>query len=441
MQATGPAGHLPARREGEARSAPTRRVLGLMASGALGLVIGLAGGLSLIAGTTGLNFTHGELVTFGAIATWYLSAKSVGSGLPLVAAAVGGVLSGLFGTRSARVFRTAPRRARGVADGRLDQPRGRLRYVFIVYGASSRCAVQAQSRPSPGPIAAPQDLRHARRAVPSWRSGFSAETLGTRSAVSDNDLSRVGHRRPGDPARVGARRVLAGAGGSCWAPPTGAWNMGQQVLLIMFIDCSSAASAPLRGDGRRPVRRHRVRVDLLAGPDLRSASPSGRWCWSCCSDPRGRVQRADEGGVMLAVNLGRSRRRLRGGRHLVCVYARLDRLNISWLRPAQLQPHRRRSSVPRHGDHGQQRPPGSRDRRDRDRARAAARVADPAAARTTSPSPRSRSRDPAGTGQLIAQDVTGGRSASAASRRWFSINPSEGRYGGARSFNTTRCGR
>lgn len=50
----------------------TDRVLSLMASGVrFGLVIGLAAvGLSLIFGTTGLtNFAHGELVTFGAIAT------------------------------------------------------------------------------------------------------------------------------------------------------------------------------------------------------------------------------------------------------------------------------------------------------------------------------------------------------------------------------------
>ena len=42
----------------------------------LGLIIALAAvGLSLIYGTTGLtNFAHGELVTFGALAAWYLNA-------------------------------------------------------------------------------------------------------------------------------------------------------------------------------------------------------------------------------------------------------------------------------------------------------------------------------------------------------------------------------
>ena len=44
----------------------------------LGLIIAICSvGLSLIFGTTGLiNFAHGELVTFGAIAAWYLNART-----------------------------------------------------------------------------------------------------------------------------------------------------------------------------------------------------------------------------------------------------------------------------------------------------------------------------------------------------------------------------
>src|SRR5690242_10828464 len=71
-----------------------------------GLIIALAAvGLSLIFGTTGLtNFAHGELVTFGAIWTWWLSTGVIpffpdfGGGLPFfAAAAVTLVLCGLFG--------------------------------------------------------------------------------------------------------------------------------------------------------------------------------------------------------------------------------------------------------------------------------------------------------------------------------------------------------
>lgn len=62
-----------------------------------GLVIALAAvGLSLIYGTTGLtNFAHGEIITFGAIITWWLN---VSLGIPFILAAVlGVVLSGAFG--------------------------------------------------------------------------------------------------------------------------------------------------------------------------------------------------------------------------------------------------------------------------------------------------------------------------------------------------------
>ncbi len=63
----------------------------------LGLVIAMASvGLSLIFGTTGLtNFAHGEMVTFGGIVTWWLSASV---GLPfLLAAPIMIVVGGFFG--------------------------------------------------------------------------------------------------------------------------------------------------------------------------------------------------------------------------------------------------------------------------------------------------------------------------------------------------------
>ena len=64
-----------------------------------GLIIGMCAiGLSLIFGTTGLvNFAHGELVAFGAIAAWYLNVR--GAQLPLILAgliaiALGAALAG-----------------------------------------------------------------------------------------------------------------------------------------------------------------------------------------------------------------------------------------------------------------------------------------------------------------------------------------------------------
>ena len=62
-----------------------------------GLIIAMgAVGLSLIYGTTGLtNFAHGELITFGALAAWYLN---VDAGLPLIVAGILAViLSAVFG--------------------------------------------------------------------------------------------------------------------------------------------------------------------------------------------------------------------------------------------------------------------------------------------------------------------------------------------------------
>jgi len=61
-----------------------------------GLIIAMCGiGLSLIFGTTGLtNFAHGELVTFGALAAWYLN---VGAGIQLIPAALLGIAVGAAG--------------------------------------------------------------------------------------------------------------------------------------------------------------------------------------------------------------------------------------------------------------------------------------------------------------------------------------------------------
>ena len=77
-----------------------------------GLVIALAAvGLSLIYGTTGLtNFAHGEILTFGAITTWFIN---VNLGVNLIFAAIlGTVLTGFFGFVQDRVL-WRPLRKRG----------------------------------------------------------------------------------------------------------------------------------------------------------------------------------------------------------------------------------------------------------------------------------------------------------------------------------------
>lgn len=80
-----------------------------------GLLIALGAlGLSIIYGTTGLvNFAHGEIITFGALATWTLNA---GLGLPFILAAIGGlILSGAFGwLNNAGLWRPLRRRGTGL---------------------------------------------------------------------------------------------------------------------------------------------------------------------------------------------------------------------------------------------------------------------------------------------------------------------------------------
>lgn len=80
-----------------------------------GLVLALAAvGLSLIYGTTGLtNFAHGEIVTFGAMVTWWLNG---GLGLQLIPAAILGViLAGVFGFVNDRaLWRPLRRRQTGL---------------------------------------------------------------------------------------------------------------------------------------------------------------------------------------------------------------------------------------------------------------------------------------------------------------------------------------
>lgn len=76
--------------EGAVGAAVSQRVLGRIAAGIqFGLIIAITAiGLSLIYGTTGLvNFSHGELVTLGAVVAWFLNAPAgTGLGIQLIVA-------------------------------------------------------------------------------------------------------------------------------------------------------------------------------------------------------------------------------------------------------------------------------------------------------------------------------------------------------------------
>ena len=107
-----------------------------------GLTIALAAvGLSLIFGTTGLtNFSHGELVTFGALIAYFFNNLL---GLPFIVAGLGAVIAGgLFGYFQDRFFwRWLRKRGTGLI-AMLVVSIGLgifLRYVYLfIFGGSTR---------------------------------------------------------------------------------------------------------------------------------------------------------------------------------------------------------------------------------------------------------------------------------------------------------------
>lgn len=123
-----------------------------------GLTIALAAvGLSLIFGTTGLtNFSHGELVTFGALVAYFFNNLL---GLPFVIAGAGAVLAGgLFGYFQDRFFwRWLRKRGTGLI-AMLVVSIGLgifLRYVYLfIFGGSTRQYASFNGQPgiSLGPI-------------------------------------------------------------------------------------------------------------------------------------------------------------------------------------------------------------------------------------------------------------------------------------------------
>jgi len=230
------------------------RLASLLASGVrFGLVIALAAvGLSLIFGTTGLtNFAHGELIAFGAIATWYLNAPNGGLGLPLFLAAVGGIaLTGVFGACfELGVYRPLRRRGMPVVSQMVVSIglAFAFRYLFsIIFGQGpqqyAQFAAQAPTV-SLGPISLrPKDLVITAVAfvcLVAVGLFLQRARLGTAiRAVSDNrDLSIASGI---DDQRVilmiwVMSGLMAGLAGVMMASTdSAAWNMGQRVLLVTF---------------------------------------------------------------------------------------------------------------------------------------------------------------------------------------------------------------
>ncbi|NLA35180.1 MAG: branched-chain amino acid ABC transporter permease [Actinobacteria bacterium] len=230
------------------------RVLNLLVSGIrFGLIIALgAVGLSVIFGTTSLtNFAHGELLTFGAMAAWYLNSNSGGLGLPLlVAGALAIALSTLFGL-SFEYGLYRPLRAKGMPMfSQMVVSIGvafAVRYLFsVVFGSSTKQYSQYAAQ-SPtldlGPLAMrPKDLvisLIAFVALIAVGLFLSKSRMGTAiRAVSDNqDLaiaSGIDHLKV-TAVVWGMAGGLAGlAGVMLGSSESVGYLMGQRVLLVMF---------------------------------------------------------------------------------------------------------------------------------------------------------------------------------------------------------------
>ncbi len=226
------------------------RLLQLTVDGLVfGLVIALAGvGLSMIFGTTGLtNFAHGELVTFGAIATLILNNFFE---LPFVLAAAGAMLlSGLFGALQDKVLWLQLRRKGVSLIAMLVVSIGLgifLRYVYLFFLGGSTQQFNSFSG-QPGIVIGPVDITPkiiigsivailAILITLLWL-GFSRTGKASR-AIADNpalaSASGINVERVINVVwTVGA--ALAGLAGVLYALSIGvSWLMGFQILLLVF---------------------------------------------------------------------------------------------------------------------------------------------------------------------------------------------------------------
>lgn len=215
-----------------------------------GLMLGLAAlGLSLVFGTTGIsNFAHAEMVTFGALVTYFMA---VGGGWPIwLVIPVAVVLSALFGlVQDAGLWRPLRRRRTGVVQLMIVSIglSLALRYIFqVLIGGGT---VQL-----PGAAAAEIDLFGSVSlsiidmvsmglsivVIVAFAIWLTSTRLGKATrAVSDNpSLAAASGIDVDSVVRVVwiIAAALAGLSGILWAyfRPGIKWDMGAQILLLMF---------------------------------------------------------------------------------------------------------------------------------------------------------------------------------------------------------------
>lgn len=215
-----------------------------------GLMLGLAAvGLSLVFGTTGLsNFAHGEMVTFGAIATFLLSSVV---GLPIwLAIPVGVALSAGFGwTLDAGLFRPVRKKGLGIVQLMIVSIglSLMLRYImqFFVGGATQQLpGFDSPKIPLFGAVAlSVTDIASMLLSIGVFVA-FAYWLLKTKTgkatrAISDNpDLAAASGIDVDKVVRIVwiIAAGMAGLAGVLWAyfRPGIKWDMGTQILLLIF---------------------------------------------------------------------------------------------------------------------------------------------------------------------------------------------------------------
>ncbi|MDN5860337.1 MAG: branched-chain amino acid ABC transporter permease [Pseudonocardia sp.] len=217
-----------------------------------GAIIAIAAiGLSLIFGTTSLiNFAHGELVTIGAVAAFYLNAAAVGPGWQLIPATLVAIAVGALVGAALELWLWRPLRLRGTARIQLFIISIGLslllrHLILVIYGSRPRPYADyiIQDTMVLGPIAiTPRDLAITLIALAVLVAVglmllYTRLGMAMRAVAADRDLAAS--------SGVDVSRVilavwvfgggLAALGGVLFGlSEVVAWDMGFRLLLLMF---------------------------------------------------------------------------------------------------------------------------------------------------------------------------------------------------------------
>ena len=252
----------------------------LVAGLSFGLLLALASvGLSLIFGTTGLtNFAHGEMVTLGAVLVFAFSAMNLPFWLAIILALLGG---GLFGyAQDAGLWRPLRRRGSGLVPMMIVSIGLALAVRYIIQfnfgGATQQLPFAQSAEIQIGPVSiSPNNL---------WSLVISAIVIALIGIVLlKTRLGKATRAVADNPALAAASGidvdgvirlvwivggVLASLGGILWAyyRPGVTFDMGSQILLLIFAGDARRPRHRLRRPDRISHRRHLRRTDHRLRP-------------------------------------------------------------------------------------------------------------------------------------------------------------------------------